>query len=73
MKNLLDKAQTATRAQRRIALALLVGVLLLAPSLPAALMVVVAAVAVWASAQPLLVGIVLGAVGLHRHRKAGAR
>lgn len=73
MTNILERARSTTRAQRRMAAAALVVLLLVAPALPTAVMVVVGAVAVWISAQPLLVGIALGAVGLHRHRKAVVR
>lgn len=71
LSSLVTAARGTTRAQRWVALAALVGLLLLVPSLPAVLMIPVVAVAVWVSAQPLLVGMVLGAVALHRHRKAG--
>jgi len=56
--------------QRRIAFAALIGLLLLVPSLPHLVLLVAAAVAVWAGAQPLLVGMALGA---YARRKAGAR
>jgi hypothetical protein len=69
---LIGRARTATRTQRRIALAVLVGLLLLVPALPTVVVVPAATVAVWVSAQPLLVGMALGAYLLHR-RKAGAR
>jgi membrane associated rhomboid family serine protease len=71
--SLMEKARKPTRAQRRAALVALVGLLLLVPALPAVVMVPAAMVAVWASAQPLLVGMVLGAYVLHRRRKAGTR
>lgn len=73
MNNLLTRARATTRTQRRVALAALVGLLLLVPALPAVVMVPAATVAVWASAQPLLVGMALGAYALHRRRKVGAR
>jgi flagellar biosynthesis protein FliR len=73
LPSLIDAARKATPAQCRIALALLVGLLLLVPSLPAVVMVPAATVAVWAAAQPLLVGMGLGAYALHRRRKVGAR
>jgi hypothetical protein len=76
MKNLpglFEAARGMPRAQRRIALAVLVGLLLVVPSLPALLMVPTAAVATWIAAQPLLVGMVLGAVGVRRRRIGGAK
>lgn len=73
MKDFLTRARSLTPVQRRMAAAALVGLLLLVPALPVAVTVVVSTLAVWAAAQPLLVGIALGAVGLHRHRKVGAR
>jgi hypothetical protein len=73
VKKLMEAARAATRTQRRIAVAALVGLLLLVPSLPAVVMVPAAAVATWAAAQPLLVGMGLGAFVLHRRRIGGAR
>ena len=72
LPGLIDAARKTTRTQRRIALAALVGLLLLAPALPVAVAVVVTTVTVWAAAQPLLVGMGLGAYALHRRRKVGA-
>ncbi|MFJ4412580.1 hypothetical protein [Streptomyces sp. NPDC088910] len=73
MTELLSRARAATPTQRRIALALLVGLLLLVPALPVAVAVVLTTATVWAAAQPLLVGMGLGAYVLHRRRKAVAR
>jgi hypothetical protein len=73
VKDLLNRARNLNRGQRRMAAAALVGLLLLVPALPVAVAVVAATVAVWAAAQPLLVGIALGAVGWHRHRKLVAK
>ncbi|WP_037918729.1 hypothetical protein [Actinacidiphila yeochonensis] len=68
MKTLLTAVRSMTSAQRWIALAVLIGLLLLVPALPHAVLVPVAAVAVWAAAQPLLVGMLLGA---YAYRRAG--
>jgi hypothetical protein len=72
MNDLLNRARATTRTQRRVALVLLVGLLLLVPALPVAVAVVATTVTVWAAAQPLLVGMGLGAYVLHRRRKVGA-
>jgi hypothetical protein len=66
---LITALRTATPTQRWAALAALVGLLLLVPSLPVLVMVPAAAVLIWVSSNPLLLGMVLGAVVLHRHRR----
>ena len=71
MKKLLVAVRGLTAVQRRIAFAALIGLLLLVPSLPHLVVLLAAAVAVWAGTQPLLVGMALGAYA--RRRKAGAR
>lgn len=73
MKNLLDRARGMTRSQRRVAAAALVALLILCPSLPTVVVSLAAAVAVWGSAQQVLVGMALGVVGLLRHQKAGGQ
>jgi hypothetical protein len=72
INSLLKTLRGLTRTQRRAALAALVVLCLLVPALPHVVVLVAAAVAVWAAAQPLLVGMALGAYGVRR-RKAGAR
>ncbi|MFJ2635822.1 hypothetical protein ACIO6U_28260 [Streptomyces sp. NPDC087422] len=73
LPGLIEAAKKTSRAQRRIALAVLVGLLLLVPALPVVVAVLATTVAVWVAAQPLLVGMVLGAFALHRHREAVAK